>query len=430
LYYNPAGIGFGGGNGGAMLDAELALRRATWSHTAPKPDPALSQPPDMQFGNSGKATLFNVFGGPALAATMKFGNLAFGAGFFVPFGGRAHWDANDELDPQKASTYPRAADGVARWNIIDGELTFIYFTVAAAYRFGPLSLGIGGNLVLSTVRLTQSKNLTNGIPDTTKEGRIALDVSGLDPSFAAGAMVEIVPDRFWLGASYQSQPGLGPQTLKGTLDIHEVLPGTNTIHEDVTFRQALPDIYRTGARWRVSDAVELRLFVDYTRWSVMKAQCLALQTKAKDGSPVRHDCNVYPNGSDATGGFVITNIPRNWNDTYGGHVGGSYWLSRAIELFAGLGYETGASPDETIEPATMDGNNVSAALGGRFLLWDSFYLAASYTHLQFFDRDNRGNSTLESIRRVGVSYPTVQQDGGGKYTQWIGIIDVNAQKQF
>jgi long-chain fatty acid transport protein len=429
LYYNPGGIGFGK-DVNAIVDVQLALRRATWSHTAPTPDPALSQPPDMQVGNSGTATLFNVFGAPALAATMKVGNFAFGGGLFVPFGGRASWDKNDQVDAPTRATYPRVADGVARWHIIDGALTFIYGTVGAAYRLGPVSLGVSGNLVVSSVSLNQAKNPNTGVPDTTNEGRVTLDVSGLHASFAVGAMVEVVPNRVWVGGSYQSQPGLGPQTLKGTLDIKDVLPGTGTLREDVTFRQALPDIYRAGARWRVNDAVELRVFGDYTRWSVMQAQCLGLQTKAMDGSLVPHDCNVHPNGSDATGGFVITNIPRNWNDTYGIRVGGSYWVKPEIELFAGLGYETAASPDSTLEPGTADGNNIGVALGGRFLLWDSLYLAASYTHLQFLDRDNTGKSQLESINGVGVSYPTVQQDGGGRYTQWIGIIDLNVQKQF
>lgn len=429
LYYNPGGIGFSK-DVNAMVDVQLALRHATWSHAAPTPDPTLSQPPDMQVGNSGKASLFNVFGAPALAATMKVGNLAFGGGLFVPFGGRASWDKNDQLDAGTLATYPRAVDGVARWHIIDGALTFIYGTVGVAYRLGPLSLGVSGNLVVSSVSLNQAKN-PNGatLPDTTSEGRATLDVSGLHASFGLGAMVEVVPNRVWLGVSYQSQPGLGPQTLKGTLDIKDVLPGTGTLHEDVTFRQALPDIYRAGVRWRVNDAAELRLFGDYTRWSVMQAQCLGLQTP-KAGSLVPHDCNVHPNGSDATGGFVITNLPRNWNDTYGIRVGGSYWVKPEVELFAGLGYETAASPDATLEPSTMDGNNVGVAFGGRFLIWDSFYLATSYTHLQFLDRDNTGKSQLESINGVGLSNPTAQQDAGGKYTQWIGIFDVNVEKRF
>jgi long-chain fatty acid transport protein len=444
LYYNPGALGFGHAPLSAILDVELALRSVSWSHVAPPP--GSSDRPDSQVGNSGKATAFNAFGSPAIAATVRLENLALGVGFFVPFGGFAHWDKNDQFDAQTLASHclssatpcPRAVDGVARWHIIDGELSFVYFTAAVGYRLGPLSLGVSGNLILSAVRLNQAKNPSGaGLPDATDEGRISLDVSGVNGSYAAGAMLEVVPNHVWLGASYQAQPGLGPQTLTGTLDVYDAVPSHRPLTEQVTFLQALPDLYRAGARWRVSNAVELRAFGDYTRWSLMQAQCLGLQTKAKDGSYVQHPCKVYSStgpgatlGADATGGFVIQNIPRNWNDTYGVRLGGSYWLSPDIELFAGLGYETGAVPDATLEPGLMDGDNMGAAVGARFMAWDSFYIAVSYTHLEFFDRDNTGKSQLETINGVDVAYPTAQQDGGGKYTQWIGVIDVNAQKEF
>jgi long-chain fatty acid transport protein len=391
----------------------------------------------MQVGNSGKGTLFNPFGAPAIAVTSKLGNLAFGIGFFVPFGGFAHWDKNDQLDAQALANHclssatappcPRAADGVARWHIIDGELSSIYFTAGVGYRLGPLSLGVSGNAILDTVRFNQAKNPSGaGLPDSTNEGRITLDVNGVHGSFGAGAMIEAVPDQLYVGASYQAQPGLGAQTLTGTLDIYDAVPSHKPLTEQVTFLQWLPDVYRAGARWRVSNVVELRAFGDYTRWSVMKAQCIGLQTKAKEGSYVQHPCNVYANGADASGGsYVIQNIPRNWNDTYGARLGGSYWLKPEIELFAGAGYETGAVPDSTLEPGLMDANNVGVAVGARFMFEDLFYLAVSYTHLQFFDRDNTGKSQLETY-----ALPTASQDGGGKYTQWIGIIDVNLHKEF
>ena len=59
------------------------------------------------------------------------------------------------------------------------------------------------------------------------------------------------------------------------------------------------------------------------------------------------------------------------------------------------------------------------------LVADWFYLAASYTHILFFDRDNTGESDL-----ADASVPTQQQDGGGKYTQWVGFFDVNVEKTF
>ena len=38
---------------------------------------------------------------------------------------------------------------------LDGALTFVYATAGAAYRVGPLSVGVAGNLVLSSVSFSQ-----------------------------------------------------------------------------------------------------------------------------------------------------------------------------------------------------------------------------------------------------------------------------------
>jgi long-chain fatty acid transport protein len=410
LYYNPAGIGFSEGIH-LFLDGNLALRNATWSHTHAPSDPA--DPPGAEGANTGQAHLFNVFGAPALGATMKFGRLAVGAGLFVPFGGRESWDANDQF---KNSQFPLAAGGVQRWHIIDGALTFIYAAVGASYRFGPLSVGIAGNLVFSSVSFSQAKNPT-GAPDTAQEGRANLDVSGTNGSFGAGVMLEVVPQRLWLGASYQSQPGVGPQTLTGTLKLATPysMPPVSTDYK-VSFSEALPDIVRAGARWRPIEDVELRVFGDFTRWSVLRTQCVGLQDRP---------CAVLPDGSAPDGAGTLTNFRRYWNDTYGVRAGASYWLRPEVEFFAGAGFETAATPDGTLEPGLMDADNIDGALGGRFLIANWFYLAVSYTHLQFLNRDNTGSSNL-----ANAQFPTRQQDGGGRYTQWVGLVDLNAEKSF
>jgi hypothetical protein len=134
------------------LDGTLAFRNATWSHSqtpTEKPDP-----PEAQGANYGTATLFNVFGGPMLGATMQTGNFAFGASLSVPFGGRQHWDK----EPAFANTpYPLAVDGEQRWHGIDAALTFIYLTAGAAYRIGPLAIGATGNLIFSSIQALQAK---------------------------------------------------------------------------------------------------------------------------------------------------------------------------------------------------------------------------------------------------------------------------------
>src|SRR6185436_12525730 len=80
---------FGGEHG------TVALRHATWTHAQAATDEP--EPPGAQGASFGKATLFNVFGGPALGATTRLGPLALGTALTVPFGGRASWDKNERV---------------------------------------------------------------------------------------------------------------------------------------------------------------------------------------------------------------------------------------------------------------------------------------------------------------------------------------------
>jgi long-chain fatty acid transport protein len=410
LYFNPAGMAFSEGIN-VYVDGTLALRRVTWEHPFPASGEA-PEPMDAKGSNVGTATLFNVFGGPMLGATMKTGNFAFGASLSVPFGGRAHWDKEGAF---ANSLYPLAADGEQRWHGIDGALTFIYLTAGAAYRFGPLAIGATGNLILSSIQQLQAKNPTGqGIPDTMREGRADVDVSGTQGSFGLGAMFEAIPEQLWVGASYQAQPGLGPMKLQGTM---KVTYGMGVTPYDINFHQSLPDIIRLGGKFRPSQTVELRLSGDMTRWSVMKTQCVAINTS---------ECLVNPDGSDASEARgTLQNIRRNWKDTFGIRAGASVWLAPTVELFGGVGFETKASPDEYLDPGLSDGDNIAPALGARFEIIPRLFVAGSYTHIQYFNRDTIGIS-----QTANAELPTKRADGGGKYTQWIGTFNANVQMQF
>ena len=115
----------------------------------------------------------------------------------------------------------------------------------------------------------------------------------------------------------------------------------------VTFHQALPDVVRLGLRWRPAAAFELRLHGDHTRWSVLQTQCVSLK-----GEP----CAVYPDRRrrHRRGHHGAERAPP-----LAGHLGRCAWAAaptcrRSLELFAGGGYETGATPDETLEPGLID----------------------------------------------------------------------------
>jgi long-subunit fatty acid transport protein len=185
----------------------------------------------------------------------------------------------------------------------------------------------------------------------------------------------------------------------------------------VTLTQALPDLWRLGARFRPRPTVELRLNADRTRWSVLDSQCVALEG---------HACAVTASGGDGTSdGSTIQNVRRRWRDTTGVHGGASVWVAAPLELFAGAGYETGAVPDSTLDPGLFDADNVSVALGARLQIGRGVHLRLGYTHVGYAARDNAGKSELAS-----ADLPTRRADGGGRYTLWLGLIGAGLEAQF
>ena len=410
LYFNPAGIALSSGTA-LYADGTLAMRRATWTHQPAAGTTA--EPPGTEGANVGQANLSNIFGGPMLGASTRLGDFALGLALSVPFGGRARWSRNPRFE--SSTEFPLAADGVQRWHGIEGALTFIYGTLGLAYRFGPVAVGVTGNLIRSSMYSTQAKTpIGDGQPDTTREGRATLDVRGTHASFGVGALIELLPGRLWLGGSYQAQPALGPMQLRGT--ITQEYQGQRTPFP-VTLTQALPDIVRIGARWRPGPAVELRLAGELTRWSLMQTQCAALE-----GS----DCRVDGTGADVSMNLgVLQNLRRRWSDTFGVRAGASFWARPALELFAGVAIENGAAPDQTLDPALADADNGTATLGMRFQLTRGLLVATSYSHIQYRTRDTRGRSELPA-----ASAPTRRADGGGRYTQWIGLFNLNLEQRF
>jgi long-chain fatty acid transport protein len=353
-----------------------------------------------------------VFGAPMLGATLGLGKLTLGAAIFVPFGGRARWSQNEAFTDSTA--YPAAADGVQRWHSIRGAITHLYATAGAAYRIGPLSLGASINLIRSEVMSERAKNFAGDtLPDLDSEGRATINVSSTHGSYGLGALLEALPERLWFGVSYQAQPGLGPVEHDGTLTIED-RGASNDL--SITMHEALPDIFRVGGRFRPEPTWELRAFGDYTRWSLSRTTCIALE-----GRP----CVVTATGADPNGGVIPLNLLRGWNNTFGVRAGVSHWPRPPIELFVGAGYETAATPDATIDPELPDANTLSGALGARWELFRGFFASGSYTHIQYMVRDNSGKSIL-SLADV----PTRRPDAGGRFTQWIGVVNANVEMEF
>jgi len=230
-------------------------------------------------------------------------------------------------------------------------------------------------------------------------------------------MGEIVPEKLWIGFSYQSQPGFGDMTLEGTL--------TNNFSgsvdkQDITFIQSLPDIYRLGVRARPIKTVEIRVFGDVTNWSTMKSMCVVPGIEDKDKV-----CNINDDGSPIEGEKApLLNLQRDWGPAFGLRGGGSYWVVPAAELYLGVGYDSNAVPDSTLEPALTDFHKASLGAGVR-LTAGPFAGDISYTHIFYVPRDTTGKSVLATNPE-----PSRSPDSGGRYTQTIGVINANVQLTF
>lgn len=421
LYFNPAGLALGHGTR-VYLDVALALRNATYERPrAAISNPGDGTPDDALDANAGTAKLDNVAFIPFGAIVSDFGieNFGAGVGVYVPLGGSASWDRNTGFEGARGEAYPGAVDGVQRWFTIEGTIRSLYLTAAAAYRIPSLrlSFGAGLNVIQSQVHTVRARN-ADGTDDLVqggfpKEGRSLIDVESWDLGFSVGAIWEPA-ERFWVGASYQSQPGFGQIALKGKLEIQ--LPVAEGTTQDVVLTQSLPDIWRLGLRWQPRERWELRLFGEYARWSVLQDQCVF-----REGG----SCEIGEDGAetgDSSG--VVQNIPRRWRDGFGVRAGVSHWVVPSVEAYVGLGYDSDAIPDRTLDPSLYDMNKISASVGARVELTDWWSVAATLTPVFYFTRE------IEVADSQGFDPPSAQPNAAGTYSQFIGVLDVNTEFRF
>lgn len=421
IYFNPAGLALDRGTR-IYLDVGLALRNSTYVRPRGAiSNPGTGTPDDAIDANAGTAKLDNVAFIPFAAVVSDFGIENFGAGIgvYVPLGGSASWDRNGAFEGERGEEFPGAVDGVQRWFTIEGTIRSLYLTAAAAYRIPSLrlSLGAGLNVIQSEVKTVRARNgdgtddlVEGGLP---KEGRSLIDVNSWDLGFSVGAIWEPA-ERFWVGASYQSQPSFGKMSLKGKLETQ--FPMAERTEQDVILTQELPDIWRLGLRWQPRERWELRLFGEYARWSVLDDQCVFTE----DGNCViREDGSEGPDSSG-----VVQNIPRRWQDGFGVRAGVSHWVIPSVEAYVGMGYDSNAIPDRTLDPSIYDMNKISASVGARVELAEWWAVSATLTPVFYFTRD----ISVEESQNFEI--PSAQPNAAGTYSQFIGVLDVNTEFRF
>jgi long-chain fatty acid transport protein len=373
-FYNPAGLAYERGHRG-YLEGLLAYRTVDYTRDPGAIDNPGTGTPDNAV-NSGTATLGNLVASPFLGLASDLGvpGLGVALAVYAPFGGSSSWDADDRFAGN--TMYPGAVDGPARWSSIEGEQRSLYYTLAAGYRIpaARLAIGVGVNVVSTDINLIRARRIdgTDDVVDAggnVAEGRSLLELSDTSLSLSAGLMYEPTPCSR-VGISYQASPGLGEMTVDGTLtNKFGATPAQAPV--DVQMRQTLPDVVRVGGTWNAFWRASLHAVVEWQRWSKFERQCLV------DRNFAGARCDFNADGSLAAGADgVLVNIPRDWQDTFGVKLGGTYDLTDTLELNGGVLYDSNAVPDATLEPALIDQDKIITQLGAR---WQSGRWLASST---------------------------------------------------
>jgi len=119
---------------------------------------------------------------------------------------------------------------------------------------------------------------------------------------------------------------------------------------------------------------------------------------------------------------TVQYMARQWNDTFAVRLGLTYQLTPDMAVTWGAGYESAATPDRTLDPATADARNVRAALGARVALTRTLTGTIGITGVYFFERDNVGKSTLATYE-----LPARRADGGGVYDLWLALLNLGLE---
>lgn len=425
VYFNPAALG---GTKGTTItgDVSVLLRWASYNrpYEALSPQTSDINNVDYQNANVGRANLLNLLALPFVGVNTDFGGskiLRGGFAVYVPFGGLAQWDRREYT----ANT-PGTRDGVSRWHNISGQILAVYNTFALAAVIPDTGLSIGASVspVIHHVATVRARNV-NGSDDTfnkqggLEEGRSYLDATGVNLAASFGVYYEPNKDlRF--GLAYLSQPGFGDTRISGTLKAQS--GASSQTNDKIDFLQSYPDVIRFGTQVQVTKDLDIKSDFEFVRWNVFKRQCVV-----KEGQ----DCNVADDGRDMSGGSVILNIPRNWNNAVGFRAGPGYKLNESTELFGSLGFTTPAVPKETIDASTIDAFRIYATLGARFELSKNLALGASYNHIYFATVKTNGANNQDLKDHPGGDYNVSRSPSAdGTYKSQIGFLNANVAYTF
>ncbi|WP_437936871.1 OmpP1/FadL family transporter [Sorangium sp. So ce341] len=343
-------------------------------------DPANAAPgktgPAEQVSTTPVAPTGNAF--LAIPAIPK--RLTVGVGLYVPYAA--------------ALSFP---DGAQRWQLQQAFIVASSLTAAAGLRVtDQLSVGaglsyVGGLAELSKVQdfaslkefhdgldyLKQDNDFGPSTPSELRELDVLARPISLKQALSHGASFHLglafTPNKdLRFGLTYQHSTAM---RYKGkfaidmnhpffTQDLAEQgLRYKPLVEGDAELSFTLPKRLTAGVGYRVSDKLSIDGLLSYVLYSDIEAFVVTASSpdlaQPKLGITDR----------------VAVTLPRRWNDTVWVEAGAKYRFTEAFVGTASVGYQSPASPDETIDVASPDNHRLIGDIGGILTLSDSVSLS-------------------------------------------------------
>jgi long-chain fatty acid transport protein len=172
---------------------------------------------------------------------------------------------------------------------------------------------------------------------------------------------------------------------------------------DASLAFSLPKRITLGAAYDVSPKFRVDGFLSYVTYSDVEA--FTVVTRSPDLAQPKLGISNE----------VQVRLDRNWNDTMWIEAAGRYRLTDKMLVSAGLGYQSPASPDSTIDVASPDGHRLIGSLGG-------VYEATSWLSLL-------GDARLQGILPRTVT-GSAHDLGNGRYTLFIAGVGGHLRAKF
>lgn len=291
--------------------------------------------------------------------------LGVGIGLTTPYGLGTEWE-DDWI-------------GKAITREIDLKTFYIMPTISYALN-DFVSVGVGGNMVISSVSLRRA--VTNFEPNMNLE----LEGTGdLAFSWNAGVIVRPV-EEISIGVTYRAQTDIdfsGTANFNPPASLATLFPGG-----DVTTGLSAPATYLVGLAWMPSDNLELEVDYQGIQWSSYDKLAIDFKTDAANTPGVAQ--------ADVTS-------PKKYKNTFILRAGGEYTLPiLGLKLRAGYLFDRNPVPDEHLEPLLPDADRHGLNVGLGMKIWSNITMDVAYLHLIFADRKTTATSQPDGVYFDGM----------------------------